>query len=57
MDKFPTKEQEDLIKKAGAIIKEAFPQNNMQFSFNLTQKHSNVSYNFKMSGILNEGRT
>ena len=58
MNDFPTKEQEELIKKAGAIIKDAFPKANMQFSFNLANKHDNVSYNIKMSGILTEqGRT
>ena len=54
MNDFPTKEQEELIKKAGAIIKDAFPKANMQFSFNLANKHDNVSYNIKMSGILTD---
>ena len=52
----PTKEQESLIAKAGALIKEAFPDQNLQFNFNLSKKHINVNYNmegtWKISGIL-----
>jgi len=57
MNDLITKEQEDLIRDAGKKLKEAFPTSNLQFCFNLTQKHSNVNYNIKSSGIVNESRT
>lgn len=51
-----TKDQDELIVKAGKLLKEAFPQQNMQFCFNLTTKHDNVNFNmdgtWKKSGIL-----
>lgn len=52
----PTKQQEELIGKAGKLIKEAFPNQNAQFCFNLCMKHDNVNYNmegtWKISGII-----
>jgi hypothetical protein len=51
----PDKRQEDLIVRAGMLIKEAFPKQNLQFNFNLSQKHETVNYNiegtWKISGI------
>jgi hypothetical protein len=51
-----TKEQEELIRQAGKLLKKAFPKENMQFCFNLTTKHDNINYNmdgtWKQSGIL-----
>jgi len=47
-----TPEQKDAIRRAGAIIKCAFPGDNMQICFNLARNHSNVNYNIKKSGIL-----
>ena len=53
----PSKEQEKLICEAGVLIKKAFPDQNLQFNFNLAAKHDNVNYNmdgtWKISGILN----
>jgi len=47
-----TEEQKQAIIEAGAILKKAFFKDNMQICFNLTQKHDNVNYNIKKSGIL-----
>ena len=51
------KEQEGLVERAGALIKQAFPYANMRFSFNLCKNHDNVNYNmegdWKISGIIN----
>lgn len=56
----PTKEQEELIARAGKLIKQAFPNDNMQFCFNLSKKHTNVNYNmegtWKQSGIINPNK-
>ena len=52
----PTVEQENLIIRAGLLIKEAFPKQNLRFSFNLSEKHNNTNFNlegdWKISGIV-----
>ncbi len=47
------KHQEGLIIEAGLLLKEALPHENLQFCFNLSEKHGNVNYNVKQSGIIN----
>ncbi len=47
-----TPEQEELICKAGRLLKKALPNENLQFCFNLSEKHDNVNYNIKQSGII-----
>ena len=47
-----TKEQEELIVQAGQLLKQAMPNENLQFCFNLARGHSNVNYNVKQSGII-----
>ena len=39
------------IVAAGVLLKKDFPNESMQICFNLTQKHNNVNYNIKISGI------
>ncbi len=56
----PTKEQEKLIVEAGMKIRQAFPGQNLKFTFNLAQQHNTVNYNmegeWKISGILGGGK-
>ena len=56
----PDDRQRKLIVKAGILIKEAFPDQNLQFNFNLAAKHGNVNYNmegqWKISGIINPNK-
>ncbi len=56
-----TDSQEELICQAGVLIKKAFPEENMQFNFNLNKKFDNVNFNiegtWKLSGIINPKRT
>lgn len=47
-----SEKQENLVKQAGKLLKEAFPGDNLQFCFNLTTKHDNINFNIKASGIL-----
>ena len=46
-------DQKKLICEAGQLLKRAFPKENLQFCFNLAEKHDNVNYNIKQSGIIN----
>ncbi len=46
-------EQIELITQAGLLLKKAFPKESLQFCFNLSEKHDNVNYNVKQSGIIN----
>jgi hypothetical protein len=48
-----TDEQKDGIKVANEALKKVFPCDNLQISFNLSKKHSDVNFNIKMSGIFN----
>ena len=52
-----TTEQEQLICEAGKLLKRAFPEENLQFCFNLSKIHNNVNYNIKQSGIINPKKT
>ncbi len=45
-------EQIDLISEAGLLLKRAFPKENLQFCFNLSEKYGNVNYNVKQSDII-----
>ena len=41
-----------LIREAGLLLKRAFPNENLQFCFNLSEKYDNVNYNVKQSDII-----
>ena len=47
-----TKDQEKKVIAAGQLLKEAMPNEDLQFCFNLSRKHSNTNYNIKQSGII-----
>ena len=47
-----TKEQEKAIIDANALLKDAWPTDNIQICINLSKQHNNVNFNLKESGIL-----
>ena len=51
-----TNEQEKALIAANKALKDAWPEGNLQICFNLAQKHNNVNFNMKQSGILNPER-
>lgn len=48
-------EQKEALRKAGKILKAAWPKQNLQICFNIAGQFDNVNYNIKESGILNSG--
>ena len=44
------------LAEANKILKDVWPKDNLQICFNLSQKHNNVNYNIKESGIINPER-
>ena len=49
-------EKQKALIEANKLLKKEWPAENLQISFNLAQKHSNVNFNIKESGILNPER-
>ena len=49
-------EKQKALIEANKLLKAKWPDGNLQISFNLSQKHSNVNFNIKESGILNPER-
>ena len=49
--------QIQLIREAGLLLKKAFPKENLQFCFNLSEKYDNVNYNVKQSDIIKTNGT
>lgn len=47
-----TADQEKKVVQAGQLLKAALPNEDLQFCFNLSRKHSNTNYNIKQSGII-----
>ena len=43
--------QLDLMRKAHKLLREAFPNEQMQMIFNMNPKYENMNYNIKLSGI------
>ena len=43
--------QTSALKRANAILKEAWPQDNLQISLNLSKDRHNLNYNIKRSGM------
>lgn len=43
--------QQELMRIAFRKLKEAFPGDGIQVSFNLSPKHDNMNYNIKASGM------
>lgn len=39
------------MRDAHKLLKEAFPEDGIQVSFNLAPKHNNMNYNIKASGM------
>ena len=50
-NKLVSTDQKDLMREAFKKLKEAFPTDGIQVSFNLSPKHTNMNYNIKASGM------
>ena len=50
-DELITEKQRSLMREAYKKLKEAFPRDGIQISFNLSPKHTNMNYNIKASGM------